>query len=106
MATKKLDRAYYDILNLKQNADPNEIKKAFKKAALTAHPDKGGTDELFQMVNEAFKVLSDPAQRAEYDRDIKKFGMKDGQGLKTDKEYQKAQRMASANAKEKERSKT
>jgi len=41
------------------------------------------------MVNEAFKVLSDPASRSEYDRDIKKFGTKDGQGLKTDKTYQR-----------------
>jgi curved DNA-binding protein CbpA len=32
------------------------------------------------MVNEAYKVLGDAAARAEYDRDIKKFGLKDGQG--------------------------
>ena len=41
------------------------------------------------MVNEAFKVLNDPAQRAEYDRDIKKYGLKDGQGLRTDKNFQR-----------------
>lgn len=51
---KKLDRAYYDILEVRKDADAKDIKKAFKKAALSAHPDKGGTDELFQMVNEAF----------------------------------------------------
>jgi len=44
---KKLERAYYDILDIKRDADAAAIKKAFKKAALTAHPDKGGTDELF-----------------------------------------------------------
>jgi DnaJ family protein A protein 2 len=44
---KKLDRAYYDILDLKKDCGSNEIKKAFKKAALSSHPDKGGTDELF-----------------------------------------------------------
>jgi curved DNA-binding protein CbpA len=54
MDKKKQERAYYDILDLKRDCDANEIKKAFKKKALTAHPDKGGTDELFQMVNEAF----------------------------------------------------
>ena len=48
------------------------------EAALMAHPDKGGTDELFQMVNEAYKILGDPALRAEYDRDLKKFNLKDG----------------------------
>jgi DnaJ-class molecular chaperone len=31
---KKLDRAYYDILDIKKDADQNAIKKAFKKAAL------------------------------------------------------------------------
>ena len=75
---KKLDRAFYDVLEVKKDADDNTIKKAYKKAALHAHPDKGGTDELFQMVNEAWKVLSDPSLRAEYDRDIKKYAMKDG----------------------------
>jgi DnaJ family protein A protein 2 len=81
---KKLDRAFYDILSLTKDCTDKDIKKAFKKAALTSHPDKGGSDHLFQMVNESYNVLSDPVQRAEYDRDIKKFGLKDGQGLKTD----------------------
>ena len=58
---KKLDRAYYDILEVKKDADSKDIKRAFKKAALQAHPDKGGTDELMTMVNEAFQVLNDPA---------------------------------------------
>jgi curved DNA-binding protein CbpA len=34
MASKKLDRAYYDILEVLKDADDNTIKKAFKKAAL------------------------------------------------------------------------
>jgi len=41
------------------------------------------------MVNEAHQVLSDPSTRAEYDRDIKKYGLKDGQGLKTAKQFEK-----------------
>ena len=45
--SKKLDRAYYDILEVKKDADDNAIKKAYKKAALMAHPDKGGTDQMF-----------------------------------------------------------
>ena len=39
------------------------------------------------MVNEAYKILGDPTARAEYDRDLKKFGLKDGQGMKTAKHY-------------------
>lgn len=84
---KKLDRAYYDILDLKRECDAKEIKKAYRQASLKAHPDKGGSDELFQMVNEAYTILSDPTQRAEYDKDLKKYGLKDGLGLKTDKEF-------------------
>jgi len=84
-ASKKLQRAYYDVLDLKKDCDDNAIKKAYKKAALMYHPDKGGTDEQFQLVNEAFKVLSDINLRAEYDRDIKKLGLKDGQGMQTAK---------------------
>ena len=45
--SKKFDRAFYDVLEVKKDADDNTIKKAYKKAALHAHPDKGGTDELF-----------------------------------------------------------
>jgi curved DNA-binding protein CbpA len=44
---KKLERAYYDVLDVNKDADDNTIKKAYKKAALMAHPDKGGTDEMF-----------------------------------------------------------
>ena len=79
----KLDRAYYDILELKRDADDNAIKKAYKKACLKYHPDKGGSKEVFQLVNEANQILSDPGQRAEYDRDLKKYGLKDGMGQGT-----------------------
>lgn len=65
---KKLDRNYYDILEIERTVDEPAIKKGYKKAALVHHPDKGGSDEMFQMVNEAFMVLNDPVKRAEYDR--------------------------------------
>ena len=87
---KKLDRAYYDTLEVRKDADADEIKKAYKKASLKAHPDKGGSTEMFQMVNEAWKCLGDVAARAEYDKDIKKYNTRDGQGLKTAKDYAKA----------------
>jgi curved DNA-binding protein CbpA len=45
---KKLDRNYYDALELERTADDIAIRKAYKKAALQHHPDKGGTDENFQ----------------------------------------------------------
>ena len=86
----KLDRAYYDVLDLRRDATDAEVKKAFKKAVLKAHPDKGGSSDLFNMVNDAYTCLSDATQRADYDRDIIRYKIKDGQGLQTHKEYKKA----------------
>jgi curved DNA-binding protein CbpA len=45
------------------------------------------------MVNEAYKILGDPSTRAEYDRDLKKFNLKDGQGLNTAKDYKRQSSM-------------
>lgn len=44
---RKLDRNYYDILEVERGADDATIKKAYKRAALVHHPDKGGSDEMF-----------------------------------------------------------
>ena len=65
---KKLDRNYYDILEIERTAEEAAIKKAYKKAALIHHPDKGGSDEMFQQVHEAFQVLTDAVKRSEYDK--------------------------------------
>ena len=65
---KKLDRNYYGQLGVQRDADAKTIKKAYRQAALISHPDKGGTDEEFQLVNEAWNVLSDESKRAAYDR--------------------------------------
>jgi curved DNA-binding protein CbpA len=55
-------------LGTSRDADKAEIKKAFKRAALVSHPDKGGTDEDFQAVNLAYQILGDEKKRATYDR--------------------------------------
>ena len=65
---KKLDRNYYDVLGLMRDATTDDIKRAYKKAALQAHPDKGGSDEMFQRVNEAYTVLNDPVKKIDYDK--------------------------------------
>lgn len=51
------------------------------------------------MVNEAYKILGDPTARSEYDRDLKKFNLKDGQGQKTAKAFE---RQSSMNREKKE----
>ena len=42
---------YYDILNISKTASKEEIKKAYRKASLKHHPDRGGNTEEFQKVN-------------------------------------------------------
>lgn len=59
---------YYGILGVDKKASKDEIKKAFHKLAHQYHPDKkGGNEEKFKEVNEAYQTLSDDTKRREYD---------------------------------------
>lgn len=58
---------HYSTLGLTRTANADEIKRAYRKLASLHHPDKGGDTAKFQEVEEAYRVLSDPAQRAAYD---------------------------------------
>ncbi|MBW0570751.1 hypothetical protein O181_110466 [Austropuccinia psidii MF-1] len=60
-------KGYYHILGLPKNALLKDIKKSFRKLSLAHHPDKGGKTSLFQAINEANAILSDPALRKVYD---------------------------------------
>ena len=57
----------YDILGVSKTASLDEIKKAYKKLAIQHHPDKGGDEEVFKNISNAYSVLSDEQKRAEYD---------------------------------------
>lgn len=62
-------RDYYEILGISKDASADEIKKAFRKAAIQYHPDKeGGDEEKFKEVNEAYEVLKDASKRQRYDQ--------------------------------------
>ncbi len=62
-------RDYYEVLGVKKDASPDEIKKAFRRLAVQYHPDKEGGDEAkFKEVNEAYEVLKDASKRQRYDQ--------------------------------------
>ncbi|OAV87376.1 hypothetical protein PTTG_29454 [Puccinia triticina 1-1 BBBD Race 1] len=58
---------YYKVLGVPKNADERTLKKAYRKATLKAHPDKGGSQAKMTALNEAYEVLSNPELRARYD---------------------------------------
>jgi molecular chaperone DnaJ len=62
-------RDYYEVLGVQKSASADEIKKAFRKAAVKHHPDKEGGDEAkFKEINEAYEVLKDQQKRQRYDQ--------------------------------------
>jgi molecular chaperone DnaJ len=65
-------RDHYEVLGVRRNAAPEEIKSAFKKLAAQYHPDRNQDDptahERFKELNLAYQVLSDPNRRTMYDR--------------------------------------
>jgi molecular chaperone DnaJ len=65
-------RDYYEILGVKKQSTPEEIKKAYRKVAMQFHPDRNPGDkeaeEKFKEAAEAYEVLNDAEKRAQYDR--------------------------------------
>lgn len=64
-------RDYYEVLGVKKDATPEEIKSAYRKLAVKWHPDRckeADAKEKFQEISEAYSVLSDKDKRAQYDQ--------------------------------------
>ncbi len=76
-----MSKDYYKILGVEKNATADEVKKAFKKAAMQHHPDRpGGDEKKFKEANEAYQVLSDADKRAKYDQFGSDFEQQGGFG--------------------------
>ena len=62
---------YYDILNVPNTANEDQIKQAYRALAMKYHPDKNPdnkiAEEKFKRISEAYSVLSDSQKRKEYD---------------------------------------
>jgi molecular chaperone DnaJ len=64
-------RDYYEVLGVGKEADPKEIKSAYRKLALKYHPDRSqepDAEDKFKEISEAYAVLSDPDKRKQYDQ--------------------------------------
>src|ERR671928_1898288 len=63
---------FYQVLGIKRDAKPEEIKKAYRRLARKYHPDVNPGDkaaeERFKLITEAHEILSDPKKRKVYDR--------------------------------------
>ena len=70
MAENKRD--YYEVLGVEKGASAEDIKKAYRKAAMKYHPDRNPgnaeAEEKFKEVGEAYEVLSDDDKRSRYDQ--------------------------------------
>ncbi|KIW89720.1 uncharacterized protein Z519_09876 [Cladophialophora bantiana CBS 173.52] len=73
----------YDALSISPSATQDEIKKAYRKAALKWHPDKNKDNlnaaEKFKEVSQAYEILSDPEKRKVYDQYGLEFLLRGGQ---------------------------
>ena len=62
------NKDYYKILGVDRGVQQEDLKKTYKKLSKQYHPDKkGGNEERFKEISEAYNVLGDEQKRREYD---------------------------------------
>lgn len=62
---------HYEVLGVPEDASDEQVRHAYRTLAKEAHPDRSGDPARFQVVTEAYEVLSDPVRRATYDRRLR-----------------------------------
>ena len=80
------EKNYYEILGVAESASIDDIKKAYRSAAMKYHPDRNpdnrkNAEERFKKISEAYYVLSDGKRRAEYDAYRSGYGPSTGAGF-------------------------
>lgn len=76
-----MSKDYYNTLGVSKEASDDEIKKAYRKLAHKHHPDKkGGNEDKFKEINEAYQILSDKQKRSQYDQYGQTFEQAQSQG--------------------------
>jgi molecular chaperone DnaJ len=73
---------FYKVLGVNENATQEEIKKAYRKLAIEHHPDKGGNEDTFKKISEAYDTIGDETKRQQYNnRRNNPFGGMGGNGF-------------------------
>jgi DnaJ homolog subfamily A member 2 len=75
----------YNILKVQKGCSVDELKKSYKKLCIQHHPDKGGDENEFKRISEAYNILKDPEKRKLYDQfgleGLQNGGMPDMQSM-------------------------
>jgi hypothetical protein len=66
----QLVKDHYRTLGVPRSASAKDIKSAWRKKAVKAHPDRGGSDEEFNKLRDAYEILGDPAEKIRYDTQL------------------------------------
>lgn len=61
---------FYDVLEVRTDASPDDLRAAYRALAKKHHPDRGGSAKKMAALNEAYGVLYDPELRRDYDRSL------------------------------------
>jgi len=79
-----MNKDYYKTLNINRNATQADIKKAFRTLSKKHHPDKGGDENTFKEISEAYDTLSSPEKKQKYDNPNPFDNMRGGGGPNMD----------------------